>query len=571
MKKLLSLALAATMLVFVFSACGTTVESAGSVLASENPEVSPADSVSEPVVESTEFSLDETPSVVEDAPASWTLPLSDGSDTLSIMCCFPDPLFAEYPNGCEDLEIYQAAEKITGVDVEWTCLANSQASDTFLLTIASGTYPDIFGWGLNYAGGNELAIEQEVYMDLTDVIKEYSPNYYSYIFNDDELLASVTTDSGYIDTYYVLTLENVAFADAGPQIRADILDELQMDKPYTIEELHNYLVACRDQYNMSEALILPASFAYNYDYLVGAFDVAGRLATEPVYEMPFYQIDGEIHFGVVEDGYKEYITTMNAWLNEGLISPSFVQENTRMLDTDEVTNKILNGESGFWSSDLLNIDGYNSTSEIKGFRVEATYDIHATESSINHFSEMTYKGGSGGLHFSTQCRNVALAAQWCDFWYTEEGSLLANYGVEGSSYTVVNGVPTYTELITDNPNYNLANALLIYASNGTIGCVADNERQYPIYSDIVLAANDLWHTGTDDAYRLPNNFSLSASENEQYSAVISDVATLCQENLAAFITGDRPLSEWDTFVESLYSAGLQTAIDIYQGAMERYI
>ena len=83
MKKLLSLALAATMLVFVFSACGTTVESAGSVSASENPEASPADSVSEPVVESTEVSLDETSSVAEDAPASWTLPLSDGSDTLS--------------------------------------------------------------------------------------------------------------------------------------------------------------------------------------------------------------------------------------------------------------------------------------------------------------------------------------------------------------------------------------------------------------------------------------------------------------------------------------------------------
>ena len=591
MKKIIALLLAAAMLTCLLAACGgtdataQTGTSAPEAASAEAPaeEAEPAAEPAAPAEEAAPAEdappSEEAPSAEETAaepaldftPEEWTLPLSDGSDTLTIMACFPDPLFAEFSNGNKDLEIYKKAEEITGVNVDWTSLANSQAVDTFLLTIASGEYPDMFGWGLNYVGGNELAIEEGVYLDLTDIIKQYSPNYASYIFNDPDLLEAISTDSGYIDTYYALTLEGKAFADAGPQIRADILDELGMDKPYTIDELHEYLVACRDQYGMSEPLILPAAFGYFYNYFAGAFDIGGRVATIPEYDLPFYQIDGTIHFGVAEEGYKEYITLLNDWLSEGLISPSFIQENIRMLDTDEVTNKITTGQSGFWSSDLLNIDGYNNVSEIEGFRVEATYDIHRTKDSINHFAQLTYKGGAGGLHFSSQCSDTKLAAQWCDFWYTEEGSMLANYGVEGSGYTMVNGVPTYTDLIADNPNYNLANALLIYASNNTICCISDPERQEPIYSDIVMAANEIWHTGTDDAYKLPNKFALNAAENEAYSSVISDVATLCEENIASFITGERPMSEWDGFVDSLFAARLQEAIDIYQGALDRYL
>lgn len=553
----------------LMSACGDT----STVEPSDETMQTASDPVSQPpqgTVSSVTDSAQEEPAPVA-SPEEWTLPLSDGSDTLTLMACFPDPLFAEYPNGCKDLSIYKAAEELTGVNIDWTCLSNSQASETFLLTIASQTYSDMFGWGLNYAGGNELAIEEDVYMDLTETISQYAPNYYGLIYSDPELLSAIQTDSGYLDTFYSLTLEEAAYCDAGPQIRADILDELDMEKPYTYDELHEYLLACRDKYNMSEPLILPASFAYNYNYLASGFGVAGRLATVPEYELPFHQVDGQIHFGIVEPGYLDYITMLHTYMEEGLISDAFVQENIRMLDTDEVTNKILTGQSGFWANDLLNIDGYNNASEIEGFRVEATYDIHQDKDSVNHFAEMLYKGGNGGIHFSTQCSNVELATQWCDFWYTDEGSMLANYGVEGEGYTMENGVPTYTDLIADNPNYNLANALLIYASNGTICGVADNERQYPIYSDIMLQANELWHTGSDDEYLLPANFSLTAEENEEYSGIASDLATLCEEKLSMFITGDASLDDWDGFVDSLYTTGLQDAIDIYQGALARYL
>ena len=39
------------------------------------------------------------------------------------------------------------------------------------------------------------------------------------------------------------------------------------------------------------------------------------------------------------------------------------------------------------------------------------------------------------------CTQPELAVQWMDFWFTEEGARLANFGTEGISYTLVNGKP----------------------------------------------------------------------------------------------------------------------------------
>ena len=134
-----------------------------------------------------------------------------------------------------------------------------------------------------------------------------------------------------------------------------------------------------------------------------------------------------------------------------------------------------------------NIGGYIEASEVDGFDLEATYDMHASEDSTNHFGTFITKSASNGFRITTNCENVELACQWGDWWYSEEGSLLANYGVEGEGFEYVDGVPTFTSLVTDS-DLGMRDALLVYASNGTINCVIDNNAVASGYSEVDKAA-----------------------------------------------------------------------------------
>ena len=45
--------------------------------------------------------------------------------------------------------------------------------------------------------------------------------------------------------------------------------------------------------------------------------------------------------------------------------------------------------------------------------------------------------------------------QFFDYFYTDEGYLLANYGIEGESYDLIDGVPTWSDYIMNNPDGEL--------------------------------------------------------------------------------------------------------------------
>ena len=96
-------------------------------------------------------------------------------------------------------------------------------------------------------------------------------------------------------------------------MRADWLEELNMDVPETIDDWHEMLVAFRDEMGADVPLILPKSGRSGNSIFVSAFGVGSG----------FYQVDGKVQFGPIQDGFKEYLTLMNQWYNEGLLDPDF--------------------------------------------------------------------------------------------------------------------------------------------------------------------------------------------------------------------------------------------------------
>ena len=501
---------------------------------------------------------------VEEAPAENSYPL-DTDESLTLVATFPDPLFASYPGGMADCQIYQVAEEKTGVHMEYQPLSTSASAEQFNVMIASGSYPDLIGWGLNYTTGDDAAVEEDIYYDLIDYIAEYAPNYFNILATDDELLDTAITDGGHIVGFHAVRTEQT-LGKAGLAIRTDELQKLGLDKPYTIEEFENTLAAFKDD-GLKQPLVMLAPGAIQDNWLAAAFNVSAFCNSFPMSVAPTYVEDGKIKFGPLEEGFKEYITLIHDWYEKGYIHSDFVSLNSNW-NSPDYANAITSGDAGIFYADQGNLGGYIAASEIPGFAVEATYDMHATKDSINHFAQYTKKSVGNGFKITTNCENIELACKWADWWYSEEGSLLANYGVEGVSFDYVDGKPVLNETVTDAPE-GMRDALLIYASNDTICCVIDPNAVTSGYSEVDKAAPEIWNEGMDDSMVIPSTVTLSADENTRAANIYSDIETICLEAIAKFITGEKPLTDYDSFVESIRSAGIDDYLAIQQGAYDR--
>ena len=491
----------------------------------------------------------------------------DTDESLSLVATFPDPLFASYPNAMADCSIYKAAEEATGIHVDFQGMSTSASNEQFNVMVASGSYPDLIGWGLNFANGDDAEVDEDVILDLTEDIAQYAPNYYNLLSTDDELLKTAVSSSGYITAFYGLTTED-GLAKEGLAIRTDELQKLGLEKPYTIDDYENVLAAFKDD-GLKQPLMMLAPGAIQDNWLSGAFDVAAFCNSFPMSVAPTYVQDGEIKFGPVEDGFKDYITLMHDWYEKGYIEPDFISDNSNW-NSPDYANAITTGDAGIFYCDWGNIGCYIEASEVDGFDLEATYDMHASEDSINHFGTFITKSASNGFRITTNCENVELACQWGDWWYSEEGSLLANYGVEGEGFEYVDGVPTFTSLVTDS-DLGMRDALLVYVSNGTINCVIDNNAVASGYSEVDKAAPEIWAKGMDDAYVIPTSMTLSADQSTEAANIYSDIQTLCMESIAKFITGDKSLDEFDDFVQQIEDMGIQDYLDIYQECYDDYM
>ena len=110
------------------------------------------------------------------------------------------------------------------------------------IAIASGDYPAIIS-NLIYSSGDTGALADDVIVDLTDYLEEYSPNY-NYLIGSNPDEASIFRNDGRVLSYkspYDNFIQN-----QGMVIRKDWLEEQNLEVPTTYEEMHNVLTTFRD-------------------------------------------------------------------------------------------------------------------------------------------------------------------------------------------------------------------------------------------------------------------------------------------------------------------------------------
>ena len=570
MKRLLSILLAMCMLL-TMAACGgggTSAPEEKPVSAAEEtttPEASkPAEapqqaSEAEPSAEE-ESVLEDSAAQEPETLAPLSYPVSDGSTTLTYWYSYP-PFVPNFLDDVSNKEIYQAINQAVGVNIQVVGYSLVNANEQFQLMVASGDYTDIiYSFGSNYSGSIEGAVEDEIITDLGPYLEEYAPDYMNYILTDEEVALAVHTDAGYVPAFAGIGDENVS-VNGGQIIRTDYLDAIGKEMPTTYDELEEVLTAFKNELNV------PSPYWSNPSgYVV---EMTAGYGIYP----GFYVDDGQVRYGFYDKGYFDYLTMMNRWYETGLLYADFAaQQNLQQFpDSSLVTNN----QVGVWFNSLNEMTAYTpETATDPNFAITGMPILTREKGETTHFcTAFSRVSVNSGNFISTNCKDLELAMAWCNYWYTEKGTLLANYGIEGESYEMVDGKPQFTDLVTNNPDMAFDIAISVYCEFNGGGYYVLNEKTDSNYSEVQLQARKNWLENSDGANIYPSYAALNAEESAIYGAKIGDVDTYVEEMTLKYITGAEPLTDesFQTYQATLDGFGMQECIQVYQNAYDRYL
>jgi len=347
-------------------------------------------------------------------------------------------------------EMTEVIEEKYGAKLDYITPAAGQEQQQFNLLLASRELPDIVTyWWNGVPGGPQKAIDDGYIYSMDEkFLKENAPNFYKLIKDNPVYEKGTKTDEG---DYYIFPKffdyegeKAINLYTNGWMMRGDWLEELGLETPETIEEWYTVLKAFKEKKG-AKAPMTGTSLARGFE---GAFG----------FRTGFYHDGDTVKYGEYEEGYLEYITTLNKWYKEGLLDSDIANVDSKMANS-----KILNGQAGvmwgFLGSGMGRLMSAAPDDKFSMIGVSSPVRNKGDKPEYNESANPVY--GSGSI-INPASKHRELCAQILDFGFSEEGNMLANFGVEGESYKMENGYPKYTDkVIKNSEGFSMTDALNI--------------------------------------------------------------------------------------------------------------
>ena len=220
----------------------------------------------------------------------------------------------------DEMKWVSEIEEAAGVDVTWEQVYTdwSQVKST---RFASGDIPDLL---FNATSDSDYTTYDGLFMELTDLIEQYAPNVKLMFEEEPDTLALAKTAEGKI---YATPKFQGKWPDCNGVmfINQKWLDAVGMEKPTTLSELKNVLIAFRDNDvngNGDASDEVPMDFngwfggAYSLSNLIGSW---GIQLVNWGYDGYFAE-DGVIKNYAIDERYKAMMTYLADLYAEGLIN-----------------------------------------------------------------------------------------------------------------------------------------------------------------------------------------------------------------------------------------------------------
>ena len=312
---------------------------------------------------------------------------------------------------------------------------------------------------------------------------------------------------------------------------------------------------------------------------------------------PLYWYDekaNEVKFGANTENFKVYLQCLNNWWEKGWIDSQFAERSGDMFyRIDEVSFR--SGKVGLWC-------GAPSNFGSRLYQEEQTYTkgivVWGAANPINDiyggkeqqlvipktFYYPTKSGGGIVVTDKAKDKDLALLFHYLDYFYSEEGSLLINFGLNAEQQAEAQD-KTYIKYGLENGAYEMVEkdgekmvkyAPLMQTNDGNIRVAMNGGKHFGLgmplnvdYGDTKTYVNSLeqWNryeaTGFMAAYSF--NYHLDAEQQQKVAKINSRIETeYLYINVPQFIKGKKNFEkDWETFCKDLTKRDFQYVLDAY--------
>ena len=200
---------------------------------------------------------------------------------------------------------------------------------------------------------------------------------------------------------------------------------------------------------------------------------------------------------------------------------------------------------------------------------------------LNRGESLTYTipnqaySGQDSAAIMAQSNNVELAARFLDFGYTAQGHRLYNFGIEGVSYTLVNGEPRFTDFVMTGSgrDWPLAQSLSAHMRSPMAGPFIQDVGYIRQYYDLPEQYQGLLNLIVPGALALLRPaMTPTPDESREIASIMQGINTYIEERTARWILGTETLTDanWNDYLSTINRMGIDRALALEEQALQRF-
>lgn len=403
--------------------------------------------------------------------------------------------------------------------------------------LASGSQVDIFGgdWGQYYSKNVIIPINDLLDEFGQDVKAAWSQEAWDAVTDSDGTIWGIPRSTP--TTPYPLF------------VRQDWLEACGLEQPTDIDSLENVLKVFieKDLAGNKQSIGLLTSSVRDLSLSLSAGFTGVGYA-----DRWLDPSDNKIKLMVYNQDYKDFIQRMAEWYSKGYIyKESFAKPPIRDLIK---ANKV--GVNATWYSNMT-----FSLPTLQKNHPTANYQIAQIIGYKGTFSETPANSSRSATMITKMSKNPEIAMQYINYGYEDPYNFIVmKDGIESEHWNFIDEELMINEIIDPNKvNYRgeLAYVPLGMATERFLN--TNNPEQKIHYEYIRNNSLSFERTVKQDEFGLVYDADIIRKEIPMQT----DISTIYEQNLVGFITGTRPISEWDDFLAELDDAGVKTYIDVY--------
>lgn len=479
-------------------------------------------------------------------------------------------MFGEHPNQPvkEFAPAQQEIFKKTNIKLDFEIVPSSNYEDKKKILLATNNLPDILK--INKNDVNDYG-KMGIFLPLMDYVNN-DMVYFKEKWDSIPDLIKVTLD-GELYGFPVIA-RNEAKNGFGPVIRVDLLEKHNIEAPETFDELIDVLAQLKEIYPDSSPWSMRSGTVKNIQKV--AYMLGSGYGNNGIYYD--YDVDGGRYvFGPATPEFKNVLSYLNKAYEAGVLDRDYAVATKQQWE-----EKLTSGKSFFF----LDNSGFglNYTNNLRKTDPDAKFQvlpILANQDGARRaiFYATTFTGEMYGV--SAKVKDPDTVIKFIDWMYSEEGSNISNFGVEGETFELdANGEPQFIESYVKDfvdaqpaPYYAIYSDLGITKLNFSLWA-CNTMTQFQIekltgtWSDLY---DEYWGiVGSDDAYVEPvMDPPLTSEEADRVKDILASMNTMLEQEYDKFIMGVKDISEYDAVIESAKDMGAAELEEIYNDALAR--